>query len=207
MAGGRGGHQLERDPDINRLDRRHHVAGAIGFQDPRTLTARGVVPTMPPPDCLVPYIREAGFSGPLQMRLFDYDMPLVFALVERWRPKTHSFHLPWGGRGLLSRTSHGRRPDQRMRAGLLGLVWGRDLGDGPKISGRTSPGRRGEELRWGEAELAKTVSADDSKGRDPAGCPEAVCPLLRHDDDRRRLVPRQDQQHRVAEVGPAAAGL
>ncbi|MED6194638.1 hypothetical protein PIB30_030380 [Stylosanthes scabra] len=94
MAGGRGGQQLVRDPDINRLDRSHHMAGAIGFQDPQTLTARGVILNMPLPDCLVPYIREVGFGGPLQMRPFDYDMPLVFALVERWRPKTHSFHLP-----------------------------------------------------------------------------------------------------------------
>ncbi|MED6170186.1 hypothetical protein PIB30_028420 [Stylosanthes scabra] len=60
---GRG--QLTRDPDINRLDRTYHVAGAIGFQDPRTLTGRGVVPYMPPSDCLVPYIREARFGGPL----------------------------------------------------------------------------------------------------------------------------------------------
>ncbi|MED6176223.1 hypothetical protein PIB30_086062 [Stylosanthes scabra] len=33
MAGrGRGGGQLIRDPDINRLDQSHDVAGAIGFQ-------------------------------------------------------------------------------------------------------------------------------------------------------------------------------
>ncbi|MED6115806.1 hypothetical protein PIB30_094296, partial [Stylosanthes scabra] len=66
------------------------------FKNPRTLTPRGLVPNMPPPNCLVLYIREAGFGGPLEMRAFDYDMPLVSALVERWRPKTHSFHLPWG---------------------------------------------------------------------------------------------------------------
>ncbi|MED6128594.1 hypothetical protein PIB30_099411, partial [Stylosanthes scabra] len=96
MSGRQGEEQLERDSDINRLDRSHHVTGAIGFQDQQTLAPRGIVPTMPPPACLVPYIHEAGFDGPLQMRSFDYDMPLVSALVERWRPKTHSFHLPWG---------------------------------------------------------------------------------------------------------------
>ncbi|MED6173208.1 hypothetical protein PIB30_057096 [Stylosanthes scabra] len=183
---------------------------------------------MPPPDCFVSYIREAGFGGPLEMRPFDYDMPLVSALVERWRPETHSFHLTWEecmimlqvlmlvvckvrnhlrGRGLSSRTSNGRRPDQRVRAGFRELVWDRDLGDSPGISGRTSPDRRGEELRWGEAELAEAASADDSGGQGPAGCPAAVCQLLHNDDDRRRLVPRQDQQYRVAEVGSAAVGL
>ncbi|MED6110279.1 hypothetical protein PIB30_041470 [Stylosanthes scabra] len=111
---------------------------------------------MPPPACLVPYIHEAGFGGPLQMRPFDYDMPLVSALVERWRPETHSFHLPWGSArspcsysmyaryGLSSRTAHRRRTDQRVRAGLPGVVWDRHLGDGPAISGRTSPGWRGK---------------------------------------------------------------
>ncbi|MED6136092.1 hypothetical protein PIB30_052730 [Stylosanthes scabra] len=92
-------------------------------------------------------------------------------------------------------------------AGYSELVRDRDLGDGPGIFRRTSPGRRGEELRWGEAELAEAASTDDSEGRRPAGCPVAVCPLLHHDDYRKRLVPRQDQQHRLAEVGPAAAGL
>ncbi|MED6123398.1 hypothetical protein PIB30_048821 [Stylosanthes scabra] len=86
MAGrGRGGGQLIRDPDINRLDESHYVAGAIGFQDPWTLTPRGVVPNMPPPDCLVPYIREAGFAGPLEIRAFDYDMSLVSALDVAYR--------------------------------------------------------------------------------------------------------------------------
>ncbi|MED6201294.1 hypothetical protein PIB30_093480 [Stylosanthes scabra] len=165
------------------------------MKDPQKLTARGVVLTMPPPDCLVPYIREAGFGGPLQMRPFDYDMTLVSALVERWRPETQfpfamgGVHDHVAGRGLSSRTSHGRRPDQRVRAGLPGLVRGRDLGHGLGISGRTSPSKRGEELRWGEAELAKAASANNSGGWGAAGCVEAVCPLLHHDDDRRRLVP------------------
>ncbi|MED6116459.1 hypothetical protein PIB30_100500 [Stylosanthes scabra] len=70
-----------------------------------------------------------------------------------------------------------------------------------------SPGWSGEELRWGEAELTEAGSEDDSGGRGPAGCAAAVCPMLHHDDDRGRLVPRQDQQHRVAAVGPVAARL
>ncbi|MED6226483.1 hypothetical protein PIB30_104212 [Stylosanthes scabra] len=42
MAGsGRGGGQLIRDPDINRLDRSHHVAGAIGFQKKMDRRGRG----------------------------------------------------------------------------------------------------------------------------------------------------------------------
>ncbi|MED6126718.1 hypothetical protein PIB30_081070 [Stylosanthes scabra] len=103
-----GEEQIQRDADINRLDRTHHVAGAIGFQEPRTLAPRGIIPTMPPPDCLVPYIHEAGFGGPLQMRSFDYDMPLVSALVERWRPETHSFHIMGGVHDHVAGTAVGR---------------------------------------------------------------------------------------------------
>ncbi|MED6198373.1 hypothetical protein PIB30_065758 [Stylosanthes scabra] len=66
----------------------------VMYEESRTLTPRGVVPTMPSSDCLIPYIREIGFGDPLEMCPFDYDMPLVSALVERWRPETHSFHLP-----------------------------------------------------------------------------------------------------------------
>ncbi|MED6181166.1 hypothetical protein PIB30_016919 [Stylosanthes scabra] len=80
---GRSGGQMERDPDINRLDKSHHVAGALGFETPRMLTPRGVLPNMRPPECLVEYIQEAGFGGPLQMSSFNYDMPLLSALVER----------------------------------------------------------------------------------------------------------------------------
>ncbi|MED6169717.1 hypothetical protein PIB30_023926 [Stylosanthes scabra] len=82
---GQGEEQLERDADINRLDRTHHVAGALGFQDPRTFAPRGIIPTMPLSDCLVPYIHEAGFGGPLQMCPFDYDMPLDVAYHLRLR--------------------------------------------------------------------------------------------------------------------------
>ncbi|MED6139669.1 hypothetical protein PIB30_086003, partial [Stylosanthes scabra] len=57
---------------------------------PRMLTPRGVLPNFQPPECLVEYIHEAGFGGPLQMSGFDYDMPLLSTLVERWRPETHS---------------------------------------------------------------------------------------------------------------------
>ncbi|MED6198848.1 hypothetical protein PIB30_070348 [Stylosanthes scabra] len=146
------------------------------YEDPRTLTAHGVIPYTPLPDCLVPYIREAGFGGPLQMRPFDYDMLLVSALVERWRPETQSFHLPWG-HGLSSRTPHERRPDQRVCAGFSELVRDRDLGNGPGISGRSSPGRRGKELRWGEAELAEASREEIIRFRlcpatTPAGQPK-----------------------------------
>ncbi|MED6106945.1 hypothetical protein PIB30_009554 [Stylosanthes scabra] len=71
--------QMIRDSDINRLDEEHHIVGAEEFQTPRCLATRGVVPIDPPPDCLVEYIQEAGFGGPLQLRKFEYDASVVSA--------------------------------------------------------------------------------------------------------------------------------
>ncbi|KAM0051442.1 putative protein-serine/threonine phosphatase [Helianthus debilis subsp. tardiflorus] len=41
-------------------------------------------------------IHAAGFSGILQTGYKYVDHALITALVERWRPETHTFHLPFG---------------------------------------------------------------------------------------------------------------
>ncbi|KAL0012595.1 hypothetical protein SO802_007703 [Lithocarpus litseifolius] len=42
------------------------------------------------------YITDAGLDGLLRVPNIDVDHALITALVERWRPETHSFHLPHG---------------------------------------------------------------------------------------------------------------
>ena len=42
------------------------------------------------------YITDVGLDGLLRVPHMDLDHTLITALVERWRPKTHSFHLPHG---------------------------------------------------------------------------------------------------------------
>ena len=42
------------------------------------------------------YIIDAGLDGLLRVPHMDLDHALFTALVERWRPETHSFHLPHG---------------------------------------------------------------------------------------------------------------
>ncbi|MED6199094.1 hypothetical protein PIB30_072647 [Stylosanthes scabra] len=115
MAGRGTGRGRGRTPVI----RDRTLTGLMGptmWQAPRMLTPRDVVPNVPPPDILIPYIKEAGFGGPLEMRLFDYDMPLLSAVVERWRPETHSFHLPWDGTGFSWwKTTGGRREEELCR--------------------------------------------------------------------------------------------
>ena len=46
-----------------------------------------------------PYVRESGFLPlvrMLNMGRIHIDGPLVTVLVDRWRPETHTFHLPCG---------------------------------------------------------------------------------------------------------------
>ncbi|XP_050277135.1 serine/threonine-protein phosphatase 7 long form homolog [Quercus robur] len=45
---------------------------------------------------ILAYITDAGLDGLLRVPHMDIDHALITALVERWRPETHSFHLPHG---------------------------------------------------------------------------------------------------------------
>ncbi|XP_028787985.1 serine/threonine-protein phosphatase 7 long form homolog [Neltuma alba] len=49
-----------------------------------------------PPNQILEYLRLAGFYGVARVGQFDYDRSLVSALVERWRPETHTFHTTRG---------------------------------------------------------------------------------------------------------------
>ncbi|KAL4343389.1 hypothetical protein AHAS_Ahas11G0073500 [Arachis hypogaea] len=55
------------------------------------------------PPILLPYIRETGFEHAVELRNFMFDNCLISAFVERWRPKTHTFHLPWGEASITLR--------------------------------------------------------------------------------------------------------
>nr|XP_017245626.1 PREDICTED: serine/threonine-protein phosphatase 7 long form homolog [Daucus carota subsp. sativus] len=45
---------------------------------------------------LIPIIQAAGVYGLARVSSLQLDWSLIRALVERWRPETHSFHLPIG---------------------------------------------------------------------------------------------------------------
>ncbi|QHO21663.1 uncharacterized protein DS421_11g348690 [Arachis hypogaea] len=88
--------QAGNDRDINRLNETSHYAGAADFERSRFLLSRRVSHTLTPPDAIVSYLAEAGFGDTVPLRDFTFDNSLISALVERWRPETHTFHLSWG---------------------------------------------------------------------------------------------------------------
>ncbi|CAH9092505.1 unnamed protein product [Cuscuta epithymum] len=45
-------------------------------------------------------IRDGGFLGIERIGNMRVDHSLITALVERWRPETHTFHLPFGEVGI-----------------------------------------------------------------------------------------------------------
>ncbi|KAK5830085.1 hypothetical protein PVK06_013879 [Gossypium arboreum] len=44
----------------------------------------------------MPYLDAAGFGLAALIRVFELKGNLMSALVDQWRPKTHTFHLPCG---------------------------------------------------------------------------------------------------------------
>lgn len=45
---------------------------------------------------MIPLLLQTGFYGISRVTSLQLDWNLISALVERWRPETHTFHLPIG---------------------------------------------------------------------------------------------------------------
>ena len=43
-----------------------------------------------------PYLRGYSFGNLLNIVSYFIDYKFILALLERWRPETHTFHLPFG---------------------------------------------------------------------------------------------------------------
>ncbi|KAK5838910.1 hypothetical protein PVK06_007656 [Gossypium arboreum] len=49
-----------------------------------------------PDERVIPFLELAGFGSAVLIRTFDLRYDLISALVERWHPETHTFHLSCG---------------------------------------------------------------------------------------------------------------
>ncbi|XP_020963381.1 serine/threonine-protein phosphatase 7 long form homolog [Arachis ipaensis] len=83
---------------LYRLNGVAHIAGSIGDEPTRCIYSVRRQQNMPLHDRIIPYLERVGLYhlARLNSEWFWLDEPLVSAFVERWRPETHTFHLPFG---------------------------------------------------------------------------------------------------------------
>ncbi|RYR48420.1 hypothetical protein Ahy_A07g034444 [Arachis hypogaea] len=86
---------LGYEDEMYRLDHAEHTAGRLDRVAPRILRTKRNLMTQPP-EQIRPYLRRAGFEYVAYMVEFEYDWSLTSALIERWRPESHTFHLLCG---------------------------------------------------------------------------------------------------------------
>ena len=68
-----------------------------GISRPLTVRRRDaslVHKVIPFDERMIPYLLQSGFAGVSKLPFIQLDWALLTALVEHWRPETHTFHLP-----------------------------------------------------------------------------------------------------------------
>ncbi|QHN97245.1 uncharacterized protein DS421_18g625720 [Arachis hypogaea] len=83
---------------LYRLDGVAHIAGVINDEPRCCISSMRRQQGMRLDERYVPYLQMAGLYhlARLNDRWFRLDEPLMSAFVERWRPKTHTFNMPFG---------------------------------------------------------------------------------------------------------------
>ncbi|XP_040952770.1 protein MAINTENANCE OF MERISTEMS-like [Gossypium hirsutum] len=152
------------------ISSKSHISDAVNNADSYRVL-RGCVSILKnTPDArLMPYLELAGFGSVAQIRYTVLCFDLLSALVERWRPETHTFHFPCGECTLL-----GDSPgDGESYFSGVSFIWLK-----AKYGQLSATATEGELIvssySWGSAVLAvlyrELCRATDPKVRDIGGC-------------------------------------
>ncbi|XP_057745282.1 protein MAIN-LIKE 1-like [Arachis stenosperma] len=89
---------MEEEARMYRLNDVVHVAEFINQEPTRVISSMRRQQNMPLHDRIIPYLETAGLYhlARLNSQWFWVDEPLLSAFIERWRPETHTFHMPFG---------------------------------------------------------------------------------------------------------------
>ncbi|KAH1072492.1 hypothetical protein J1N35_024820 [Gossypium stocksii] len=83
------------DPNPNvLLNDNDHIAANVNKDLYRIVRPRLHDPGYFPDQRVLPYLNVAGFGVAAYIQISDLRADLISTLVERWRPETHTFHLP-----------------------------------------------------------------------------------------------------------------
>ncbi|KAH1265081.1 Serine/threonine-protein phosphatase 7 long form [Glycine max] len=88
------------DSDVLWMQPKHVSEHVWNGEEDRKLHIRRVVPTYQGeeeiPEQIFPFLRQSGFAWIMKMGYLKINASLISALIERWRPKTHTFHMRCG---------------------------------------------------------------------------------------------------------------
>ncbi|GFS30575.1 pectin lyase-like superfamily protein [Actinidia rufa] len=104
------------------------------------------------------YVLRAGFYGVYRLGPIRLDHALITTFVERWRPETHTFHLPVGEASITLQDVAillGLPVDEEIDSGRLRMSWLRRTFDIlPEHADDVSGQRHTRACSWGSAVLA-----------------------------------------------------
>ncbi|QHO53701.1 uncharacterized protein DS421_2g50270 [Arachis hypogaea] len=89
---------MEEEACMYRLNGVAHVAEFIDQEPTRVISGVRRQQNMSLHDRIIPYLETAGLYhlARLNSQWFWVDEPLLSTFIERWRPETHTFHMPFG---------------------------------------------------------------------------------------------------------------
>ncbi|KAH7859964.1 hypothetical protein Vadar_007581 [Vaccinium darrowii] len=125
--------------------------------------------SLPPPSALVvELVRQAGFFGLFNMQHIQLDLALLTALVERWRPETHTFHFTFAEATVTLQDVEiitGLPVDGRPIIGRTDLNWEQIVQDLLGLSLENAVGRRGNKLtlQWLQQHFNGEVEETDTQ--------------------------------------------